>query len=215
MSPRTATGKRFPGLELSAEVREALKEKTRGGSRVSARLWKRIRVLELLDASVEALATHTRTLGPGPDALGRPMSDDRRGGRYLATPPFLGVARPTCVAGRCTCRVSFVTRSETRRRHREGWPMTGARPPRSAHRVRRGATCWGDPSQFALSTVFVSRKDTFSDRTRDRPVDSTNLVTARPSWACPTGSERDRTGWCPVSCSRPLTHNDLSEGSGT
>jgi len=59
-------GRRFPGLELSPEDREALKEKTKGRSRVSARLWKRIRILELLDqgwkmfAVAEAMGTYPR-----------------------------------------------------------------------------------------------------------------------------------------------------------
>ncbi len=49
MSSRKAAGTRFPGLELSAEDREALKAKTKGRQRVSARVWKRVRILELLD----------------------------------------------------------------------------------------------------------------------------------------------------------------------
>ena len=59
-------GQRFPGLELSLEDREALKEKTRGRSRVSSRLWKRIRIVELLDqgwkmfAIAEAMGTYPR-----------------------------------------------------------------------------------------------------------------------------------------------------------
>jgi hypothetical protein len=49
VSPKKAAGTHFPGLELSTEDRVALKERTKGRNRVSARLWKRIRILELLD----------------------------------------------------------------------------------------------------------------------------------------------------------------------
>ena len=40
---------RFPGLSLSAKDRQFLANQTRAGRSVSARTWKRIRILELLD----------------------------------------------------------------------------------------------------------------------------------------------------------------------
>jgi len=40
---------RFPGLSLNAKDRQFLSDQTRAGRSVSARTWKRIRILELLD----------------------------------------------------------------------------------------------------------------------------------------------------------------------
>jgi hypothetical protein len=43
------TREEFPGLSLRAADRRALKARTKGRQRISARLWRRIRILELLD----------------------------------------------------------------------------------------------------------------------------------------------------------------------
>jgi hypothetical protein len=40
---------KFPGLSLSTADRRELKAKTKGRRRIAARLWRRIRILELLD----------------------------------------------------------------------------------------------------------------------------------------------------------------------
>jgi len=45
---RSSTRPRFPGLHLSAKDRQRLADLTRDGRAVSARTWKRIRILELL-----------------------------------------------------------------------------------------------------------------------------------------------------------------------
>jgi hypothetical protein len=61
-SPRS----RFPGLQLSAQDRRFLADQTRDGRAVSARTWKRIRILELLHARwslaevAEAIGTYPR-----------------------------------------------------------------------------------------------------------------------------------------------------------
>lgn len=47
---RVSTRPRFPGLRLSASDRRFLADQTRDGRAVSARTWKRIRILELLHA---------------------------------------------------------------------------------------------------------------------------------------------------------------------
>jgi Homeodomain-like domain len=47
VSSRETASNRFPGLELSAEDRVALK--ALGRQRVSARVWRRVRILQLLD----------------------------------------------------------------------------------------------------------------------------------------------------------------------
>ncbi len=46
----SSTRPRFPGLRLSARDRQFLADQTRAGRAVSARTWKRIRILELLHA---------------------------------------------------------------------------------------------------------------------------------------------------------------------
>ena len=57
---------RFAGIHLSATEREFLAAQTRNGRAVSARTWKRIRILELLDAQwtlaavAEAMGTFPR-----------------------------------------------------------------------------------------------------------------------------------------------------------
>ena len=62
----TSKRPRFPGLRLSARDRRYLAEQTRGGRAVSARRWKRIRMLELLhqgltlDAVAQAVGTYPR-----------------------------------------------------------------------------------------------------------------------------------------------------------
>lgn len=45
---RSSRRPRFPGLQLSAQDRQFLADRTREGRAVSARTWKRIRMLELL-----------------------------------------------------------------------------------------------------------------------------------------------------------------------
>ena len=67
----------FPGLRLSAKDRQFLADHTRDGRAVSARTWKRIRMLELL---------HERwTLGDVADAVGTYPREVRRvGWRYRA-----------------------------------------------------------------------------------------------------------------------------------
>jgi hypothetical protein len=57
---------RFPGLDLSARDRRFLADQTRNGRAVSARMWKRIRILELLHEQwsladvAEAIGTYPR-----------------------------------------------------------------------------------------------------------------------------------------------------------
>ena len=46
---RSSRRPRFPGLSLTAKDRQFLADQTRAGQPVSARTWKRIRILELLD----------------------------------------------------------------------------------------------------------------------------------------------------------------------
>lgn len=46
---RSSRRPRFPGLQLTAKDRQFLAEQTRAGRPVSARTWKRIRMLQLLD----------------------------------------------------------------------------------------------------------------------------------------------------------------------
>ena len=64
MSSRETASNRFPGLELSAEDRAALK--ALGRKRVSARVWRRVRILQLLDRgwtmadAAEAVGTYPR-----------------------------------------------------------------------------------------------------------------------------------------------------------
>lgn len=61
-----STRPRFPGLRLSAKDRRFLADQTRDGRAVSARRWKRIRILELLHAQwtlaevAEAIGTYPR-----------------------------------------------------------------------------------------------------------------------------------------------------------
>jgi hypothetical protein len=63
---RSSRRPRFPGLHLSAQDRQFLADQTRDGRAVSARTWRRIRMLELLDAQwsladvAEALGTYPR-----------------------------------------------------------------------------------------------------------------------------------------------------------
>jgi hypothetical protein len=62
----SSTRPRFPGLHLSAPDRRYLADQTRDGRAVSARTWKRIRILELLHAQwsladvAEAIGTYPR-----------------------------------------------------------------------------------------------------------------------------------------------------------
>jgi hypothetical protein len=62
----SSTRPRFPGLQLSATDRRFLADQTRDGRPVSARTWKRIRILELLHAQwsladvAEAIGTYPR-----------------------------------------------------------------------------------------------------------------------------------------------------------
>jgi len=67
---------RFPGLKLTAKDRRALKSKTAGRQRVSVRLWRRIRILELLDVgwTLDAAGKATGTY---------PREVRRVGWRYL------------------------------------------------------------------------------------------------------------------------------------
>src|SRR5262245_49087291 len=68
--------RRFPGLQLSAEDREFLAHQRRSGRPVSARTWKRIRILQLLD--------ERWTLADVADAMGTYPREVRRvGWRYL------------------------------------------------------------------------------------------------------------------------------------
>ena len=63
---RSSRRPRFPGLELSARDRLFLADQMRAGRAVSARTWKRIRMLELLHEAwslaevAEALGTYPR-----------------------------------------------------------------------------------------------------------------------------------------------------------
>jgi hypothetical protein len=63
---RSSRRPRFPGLHLSAQDRQFLADHTRAGRAVSARTWKRIRILELLHGQwsladvAEALGTYPR-----------------------------------------------------------------------------------------------------------------------------------------------------------
>ena len=63
---RASTRPPFPGLQLSARDRQSLADQTRERRAVSARTWKRIRMLELLHAQwtladiAEALGTYPR-----------------------------------------------------------------------------------------------------------------------------------------------------------
>jgi len=63
---RSSTRPRFPGLRLSAKDRQVLAGQTRDGRAVSARTWKRIRILELLHEQwslaevAEAIGTYPR-----------------------------------------------------------------------------------------------------------------------------------------------------------
>ena len=58
---------RFPGLCLSAKDRQVLADQTRDGRAVTARTWKRIRMLELLHEQwsladvAEAIGTYPRS----------------------------------------------------------------------------------------------------------------------------------------------------------
>ena len=72
----SSTRARFPGLRLSARDRQFLADQTREGRAVSARTWKRIRILELL---------HERwTLADVAAAVGTYPREVRRvGWRYL------------------------------------------------------------------------------------------------------------------------------------
>lgn len=72
----STTRRRFPGLRLRARDRRVLRERTRGGRPVSARHWKRIRILELLDQGL--------TLAAVAQAVGTYPREVRRvGWRYL------------------------------------------------------------------------------------------------------------------------------------
>jgi Homeodomain-like domain len=67
---------RFPGLKLKVADRRALKAKTQGRRRVSNRVWRRIRILELLDQGWKLLNTA--------EAVGTYPREVRRvGWRYL------------------------------------------------------------------------------------------------------------------------------------
>ena len=72
----SSTRPRFPGLRLSAKDRQFLAAQTRDGRAVSARTWKRIRILELLHEHW--------TLGAIADAVGTYPREVRRvGWRYV------------------------------------------------------------------------------------------------------------------------------------
>ncbi len=74
MSSRKTAGNRFRGLELSAEDRVALK--AMGRQRVSARVWRRVRLLQLLDEDW--------TMADAASAVGTYPREVRRvGWRYL------------------------------------------------------------------------------------------------------------------------------------
>ncbi len=66
----STTRPRFPGLRLRARDRRVLAEQTRGGRAVSARPWKRIRMLELLDQGL-ALAAVAQAVGTYPREVRR------------------------------------------------------------------------------------------------------------------------------------------------
>jgi hypothetical protein len=74
VSSQRTTGNQFPGLELSAEDRAALK--ALGRQRVSARVWRRVRILQLLDRGW--------TMADAGSAVGTYPREVRRiGWRYL------------------------------------------------------------------------------------------------------------------------------------
>ncbi len=74
MSSRKRAANRFPGLELSAEDRVALK--AMGRQRVSSRVWRRVRILQLLDRGW--------TMADAGEAVGTYPREVRRvGRRYL------------------------------------------------------------------------------------------------------------------------------------
>src|SRR5687767_15441688 len=66
----SSTRPRFPGLQLSATDRRFLAAQTRAGRAVSARTWKRIRILELLHAAW-SLADVAAALGTYPREVRR------------------------------------------------------------------------------------------------------------------------------------------------
>ena len=72
-----ALTKRFTGLTLTKVDRVALAERQRGRVRLSARTWRRIRVLELLDEGLSLAAT-AKAVGSYPREMGRVAK------RYLA-----------------------------------------------------------------------------------------------------------------------------------
>jgi hypothetical protein len=76
VTSRNETREEFPGLSLSPADRRALKARTTGRQRISARLWRRIRILELLDCGWNLKATAA--------AVGTYRREVRRvGWRYL------------------------------------------------------------------------------------------------------------------------------------
>lgn len=68
---------RFRGLKLTNAERQQLREMQSGGKAMTARLWRRIRVLELLDEKLSVRAT-ARAVGQYPREV------SRVGKRYLA-----------------------------------------------------------------------------------------------------------------------------------
>jgi len=71
------SAKRFAGLQLAQSDRRALKARLAGRSKMSARVWRRIRVLQLLDEGLSVRAT-AKAVGQYPREI------SRVGKRYLA-----------------------------------------------------------------------------------------------------------------------------------
>lgn len=131
MNLKKKAGTHFPGLELSTEDRVALREKTKGRSRVSARLWKRIRILELLDRgwtmadAAQAMGTYPREVRRigwryverGLDAA---LGDEARPkpSRMLDTKQQAAIVAMVCAApppGRSRWTVVLIAEEATRR----------------------------------------------------------------------------------------------------
>jgi hypothetical protein len=99
-----ATATRFTGLRLSVEDRTALKKMQTGRTRMSARAWRRVRILLLLDrgftvtAAAESVGTYRREsarVGKRylADGLQHALSDDAR----PSPPPLLDSTQQAAV----------------------------------------------------------------------------------------------------------------------
>ncbi len=97
---------RFPGLRLSARDRQFLADQTREGRAVSARTWKRIRILELLH---ERWTPRRRRRSGGDVPAGSParrlaLSRARRAGRFDGRSPAEAGKTPRYASTSGDCR---------------------------------------------------------------------------------------------------------------